>query len=79
VVKPLNPLGSKKKVEWNKAKENVIGMYWHPASDDFKFSVRYHWISGSVMRTCTYQERISMSSHVDIRPDRILELLHGSR
>ncbi|XP_041675272.1 uncharacterized protein LOC121530366 [Drosophila eugracilis] len=63
VVKALNPLGSNKNVEWNEAEEKILGMYWHPATDDFKFSVKYHRVPSSVMtgeRAPTKREFLSL-------------------
>nr|XP_044252270.1 uncharacterized protein LOC123003532 [Drosophila takahashii] len=63
VVKALNPLGSNKNVEWNEAEEKILGMYWHPATDEFKFSVKYHRVPSSVMtgeRAPTKREFLSL-------------------
>lgn len=38
-------------------------MYWQPATDDFKFSIKYHWVPSSVMdgkRVPTKREFLSL-------------------
>ncbi|XP_044572122.1 uncharacterized protein LOC123257370 [Drosophila ananassae] len=42
VVKALNPLESIASVRRTEAEEKVLEMYWQPATDDFKFGIKYH-------------------------------------
>ncbi|XP_043948701.1 uncharacterized protein LOC122818557 [Drosophila biarmipes] len=42
VVRALNPLEPIASVGWTEAEEKVLGMYWQPATDEFKFGVKYH-------------------------------------
>ncbi|XP_044317429.1 uncharacterized protein LOC123038042 [Drosophila rhopaloa] len=63
VVRALNPLGSSENVEWTEAEEKILGMYWQPATDDFKFSIKYHRVPSSVMtgqRVPTKREFLSL-------------------
>ncbi|XP_041450173.1 uncharacterized protein LOC121404578 [Drosophila obscura] len=63
VVKALNPQGSNMNVEWAEAEEKILGMFWQPAADDFKFSVKYHRVASSVMtgeRVPTKREFLSL-------------------
>ncbi|XP_070138503.1 uncharacterized protein [Drosophila bipectinata] len=49
VVRALNPLESIASVGWTEAEEKVLRMYWQPATDDFKFGVKYHRVPRNVM------------------------------
>ncbi|XP_070137145.1 uncharacterized protein [Drosophila bipectinata] len=63
VVRALNPLESIVSVEWTEAEEKALGMYWQPATDDFKFGVKYHRVPRSVMtgeRVPTKRELLSL-------------------
>ncbi|XP_043660207.1 uncharacterized protein LOC122624614 [Drosophila teissieri] len=63
VVRALNPLESIASVRWTEAEEKVLGMYWQPATDDFKFGVKYHRVPRSVMtgeRVPTKREFLSL-------------------
>lgn len=63
VVKALNPQGSNMNVKWTESEEKVLGMYWQPATDDFKFSIKYHRVPSSVMngeRVPTKREFLSL-------------------
>lgn len=42
VVKALNPQKYNTSVKLSESKEKMLGMYWQPATDDFKFSVKFH-------------------------------------
>ncbi|XP_070138802.1 uncharacterized protein, partial [Drosophila bipectinata] len=55
VVRALNPLESIASVGWTEAEEKVLGMYWQPATDDFKFVVKFLSL---VMSTVMKDERI---------------------
>ncbi|KAH8241600.1 hypothetical protein KR038_008745, partial [Drosophila bunnanda] len=63
LVRALNPLGTNENVEWTESEQKVLGMYWHPATDDFRFSVKYHRVPSSVMtgeRVPTKREFLSL-------------------
>ncbi|XP_070142307.1 uncharacterized protein [Drosophila kikkawai] len=63
VVSALNPLESIASVRWTEAEEKVLRMYWQPATDDFKFSVKYNRVPRSVMtgeRVPTKREFLSL-------------------
>ncbi|XP_043069090.1 uncharacterized protein [Drosophila bipectinata] len=63
VVRALNPLESIASVGWTEAEEKVLGMYWQPATDDFKFGVKYHRVPRNVMtgeRVPTKREFLSL-------------------
>ncbi|XP_041675112.1 uncharacterized protein LOC108118106 isoform X2 [Drosophila eugracilis] len=49
VVRALNPLESIASVRWPEAEKKVLGIYWQPATDDFKLGVKYHRVTRSVM------------------------------
>ncbi|XP_041673677.1 uncharacterized protein LOC121529787 [Drosophila eugracilis] len=63
VVRALNPLESIASIGWTEAEEKVLGMYWQPATDDFKFGVKYHRVPRNVMtgeRVPTKREFLSL-------------------
>ncbi|XP_044571293.1 uncharacterized protein LOC123257217 [Drosophila ananassae] len=63
VVRALNPLESIASVRWTEAEEKVLGMYWQPATDDFKFGIKYHRVPRIVMtgeRVPTKREFLSL-------------------
>ncbi|XP_070138965.1 uncharacterized protein [Drosophila bipectinata] len=76
VVRALNPLEPIASVGWTEAEEKVLGMYWQPATDEFKFGVKYHRVPRNVMtgeRVPTKREFLSL---VMSTFDWVPELLH---
>ncbi|KAH8272619.1 hypothetical protein KR018_004519, partial [Drosophila ironensis] len=63
VVNALGQNGDANKVDWCEAEEKILGMYWQPASDEFKFNVKYYRVPKSVLngeRVPTKREFLSL-------------------
>ncbi|XP_043069100.1 uncharacterized protein [Drosophila bipectinata] len=59
----LGPSDHAQSIGWGEAEQKILGMRWQPATDDFKFRVKYHKVAPIVSdgkRIATKREFLSM-------------------
>ncbi|XP_070067169.1 uncharacterized protein [Drosophila virilis] len=59
----LGQHGAARSIEWGEAEEKILGMCWQPATDDFKFNMKYHKVPRYVLnleRIPTKREFLSL-------------------
>ncbi|XP_044573280.1 uncharacterized protein LOC123257600 [Drosophila ananassae] len=63
VERMLGPSDHAQSIEWGEAEQKILGMRWQPATDDFRFRVKYHKVAPLVSdgkRIATKREFLSM-------------------
>ncbi|XP_070067097.1 uncharacterized protein [Drosophila virilis] len=63
VADALGQHGAARNIGWGEAEEKILGMCWQPATDDFKFNMKYHKVPRCVLnleRIPTKREFLSL-------------------
>ncbi|XP_032289057.1 uncharacterized protein [Drosophila virilis] len=63
VADALGQHGTARSIGWGEAEEKILGMCWQPATDDFKFNMKYHKVPRCVLnleRIPTKREFLSL-------------------